>query len=73
LPTRSIAPHPAAGVVLERLRAIEAARGKRSDTRDAIGAVMTPEPWRIPMRRLSPLLVLLFVTPAHRSRRSNSG
>jgi hypothetical protein len=32
--------------------------------RDAIEAVMMPEPWRIPMRRLSPLLALLLVTPA---------
>ena len=53
------------GVVLEGRRAVEAARGNDGTTGaiNAIVAVMTLEPWRIPMRQLSPLLALLFVTP----------
>jgi hypothetical protein len=47
---------PAVGVVPERLRATGA--------RNAIEAFMTFESWSILMRRLLPLLALLFATPA---------
>jgi hypothetical protein len=52
------------GLVARNLLTLAVLRTVTRRARDAIEVVMTLDPWRILMCRLSPLLALLFVTPA---------